>query len=358
MNSLDGITEKRVGGRVKKARPRISVIIPNYNTAEYISETLDSVLAQTYRDYEIIVINDAAPDTIELKKVLESYFEDVIFIDKSSNEGTSSTRNLATNEARGEIIAFLDADDIWQANYLQEQMEFLEEQNYEMVYAEAELFGVSSRAGESLMKVNPRQGDVTRRMLIEGKCHILPSGTLIKRSELLAVGGFDPKVKRTEDFDLWMRLIFHGTRIGYLRKNLFKFRLRPGSGSGDSLQRLERCTDIWHILKKKLPFKVEETAIIDRHIEIGNAAVLRARGRLYINQQKWNEAREAFHEAKQKAKELRLPLKHRAKMSAILLLLNFYPSLLLKLFRNLRADEIEYMPNAVIPDGSTAVNAK
>ncbi len=344
MDSLKGIIEKRTGANVKKEPPKISVIIPNYNTATYIADTLDSVLAQTFGDYEIIVINDAAPDTVELKKVLKGYWDDIVFIDKTENDGTSATRNMATTLARGEIIAFLDADDIWQPTYLQEQIEFLEKNSYDMVYTEAELFGVSNRAGESLMLWNPEQGNITRRLLIEGKCHILPSGTLIKKSELESVGGFDPNVRRTEDFDLWMRLVFHGTRIGYLRKNLFKFRLSPASGSGDSLQRLERCTDIWHILKKKLPFTDEETVIINRHIEMGDAAVLRARGRLYINQKNWTAAREVFREAKEKADKLKLPLKHRLKMSAVLFLLSVYPNLLLKLFRNYRADEVEYMP--------------
>ena len=344
MDSQNSIIEKRTGARVMKEAPRISVIIPNYNTAEFISETLDSVLSQTFNDYEIIVINDAAPDSEELKKVLENYWEDIVFIDKSRNEGTSATRNLAAREARGEIIAFLDADDLWHPSYLQEQLNFLKTNGYDMVYAEAELFGVSNRAGENLMLNNPPRGDVTRKLLIDGKCLILPSGTLIKKSELLAVGGFDPGVSRTEDFDLWMRLIFHGTRIGYSRKILFKFRLRPGSGSGDSLQRLERCTDMWHILQRKLPFTDEEKVTIKRHIEEGNAAVLRAQGRVFINQKNWAAAKAAFREARQKAKQLGLPLKHRVKISAVLLLLSLYPNLLLKLFKSFRADEVEYMP--------------
>ena len=343
-DSRNSIVEKRTGARVTKEAPRVSVIIPNYNTAEFIGETLDSVLAQTFKDYEIIVINDAAPDSVELKKVLEHYWEEIVFIDKSRNEGTSATRNLAALEARGELIAFLDADDIWHPAYLQEQINFLEKNGYDMVYAEAELFGVSSLAGKNLMPNNPARGDVTRKLLIEGKCHILPSGTLIKKSELLAAGGFDPEVSRTEDFDLWMRLVFRGTRIGYIRKILFKFRLRPDSGSGDSLQRLERCTNMWHILQRKLPFTDEEKVIIKRHVEVGDAAVLRAQGRIFINQKNWEAAKAAFREARQKAKQLELPLKHRLKISVVLLLLSLYPNLLLRLFRSLRADEVEYMP--------------
>jgi glycosyltransferase involved in cell wall biosynthesis len=344
MSESENILPKRVGSQVKSEKPAVSIIIPNYNTANYIAETIDSVLAQTFKNYEIIVINDAAPDTAELKKVLENYYEKVVFVDKSVNEGTSATRNAAVKFARADLIAFLDADDIWQPTFLEELYEFLESKNYDMAYADAELFGPKYLANENFLPFNPAQGDVTRELLIGGKCHILPSGTLLKKSVFQAVGGFDPKVSRTEDFDLWMRLIFNKTRIGYLRKLLFKFRLRPESGSGDSLQRIERGIKVWRILQEKLPFTDEENRIIEHHCAVANSGLLRARGRLYINQENWTAAKKTFREAKQQAKILGLPLKHRLKISAVLFLLNFSPGLLLKLFRNLRADEIQYMP--------------
>ena len=344
MSTDSKIREKRFGSLVKD-RPKISILIPSYNTAHTIAETLDSVLAQTFTDYEIIVANDAAPDTEELKRVLENYYEKIIFIDKEKNQGTSATRNLMIKEARGELIAFLDADDIWFPNYLQEQAEFLEQSGYDMVYADTEFFGVSHQAGESFMAYNPPRGAVTRRMLVEGKAIILPSGTLIRREELLTKGMFDPDVSRTEDFDLWMRLIFQGTRIGYQRKILFKFRLRPGSGSGDSLQRIERCRDIWRVLQKKLPFTKEENTIIERNVAIEDAALLRAKGRLYLHQKDWKAAQRVFSEAKEKAEQIGLPLKHRLKMSGVLLMLRIAPNILRSLFYRFRADEIEYMPN-------------
>jgi glycosyltransferase involved in cell wall biosynthesis len=344
MSESENILPKQVGSQVKSEKPAVSIIIPNYNTAQYIGETLDSVLAQTFKDYEIIVINDAAPDTDELKKVLENYYDKIVFVDKSVNEGTSATRNTAVGLARGEFIAFLDADDIWQPTFLAELTEFQRQNKYDMVYTDAETFGPNYLANENFLPFNPAQGDVTRELLINGKCHILPSGTLIKKSVFEAVGGFDPGVKRTEDFDLWMRLLFAETRIGYLRKVLFKFRLRPESGSGDSLQRIERCIKVWHILREKLPFTDDENRMIQYHIDNAQTALLRAQGRFYINQKDWSAAKKTFREAKEKAVTLGLPLKHRLKLSAVLFLLDFSPSLLLKLFRNLRADEIEYMP--------------
>ncbi len=345
MSDSENIFKKSVGSTVKTEKPAVSIIIPNYNTAEFIAETLDSVLAQTFTDYEIVVINDAAPDTEKLKKVLENYYDKIIFIDKFINEGTSATRNFASKTVRGDYLCFLDADDIWQTTFLAELFEFLKENNFDMVYADAERFGIGYHAGQSFLNYNPPQGEVSRRTLIEGKCIILPSGSLIKKSEFEKVGGFDPKVTRTEDFDLWMRMIFQGTRIGFLRKILFKFRVRPGSGSGDSLQRIERCMLIWQILQQKLPFTAEENKIVNRNIELEHAGLLRAKGRLSITERNWSEAAEFFIEAKKKAAALKLPLKHRLKMSAVIFLLNFSPNLLLKIFKNFRSSEIEYMPS-------------
>lgn len=347
MIETNEIYSKEIGSQVKKEKPAISIIIPNYNTAEFIAETLDSVLAQTFTDYEVIVINDGAPDTEELKKVLEKYYERIIFVDKFENTGTSPTRNFAVTLTRGDYVCFLDADDIWMPTFLEELFAFLHQNNFGMVYADTEMFGVGYRAGESFLNYNPPQGEVSRRTLIEGKCIILPSGSLIKKSEFEKTGGFDPKVLRTEDFDLWMRMIFQGTRIGFLRKILFKFRIRPGSGSGDSLQRIERCMIVWQILQKKLEFTEEENVIVNRNIEMERAGLLRAKGRLFINEKNWSEAKKVFREARAVAAELGLPLKHRLKLSAVILLLTLSPELLLKVFRNFRADEIEFMPSQV-----------
>ncbi|MEO6588286.1 MAG: glycosyltransferase family A protein, partial [Pyrinomonadaceae bacterium] len=326
-------------------KPAVSIIIPNYNTAEFIAETLDSVLAQTFTNYEIIVINDGAPDTDELKIVLEKYYNKIIFVDKFENTGTSPTRNFAVTLTRGDYLCFLDADDIWFPTFLEELFDFLNKNNFDMVYADTEMFGVGYRIGESFLDYNPPQGEVTRRTLIEGKCIILPSGSLIKKSEFEKSGGFDPKVLRTEDFDLWMRMIFQGTRIGFLRKILFKFRIRPGSGSGDSLQRIERCMIVWQILQKKLPFTEEENRIVNRNIELEHAALLRAKGRLFINARNWDEAKKVFRQARSKAETLGLPIKHRLKLSVVIFLLTFSPKLLLKVFKNFRSGEIEHMPS-------------
>jgi teichuronic acid biosynthesis glycosyltransferase TuaG len=336
--------KKNIGLEEVKTNPKISVIIPAYNTSGTIAETLDSVLNQNFTDYEIIVINDFGPDTNELYEVLTKYKEKIIFVDKTVNEGVSVTRNNAVkNEARGELIAFIDADDIWQPTFLLESYDFLTRNNYDMVYVSGELFGITKQAGNTFIRSNPEQGTITRKQLIDGKCLILPSGSLISREKFLEIGGFDPKVLRTEDFHLWMRMIFGGVKIGYLKRVLYKFRLRPGSGSGDSLQRLERNIKVWRVLQNELKFTDEENRTIEKHIEIENAAIFRTQGKIHIVQKNWKEAKIAFTQAKKSAEVLNFPFKHKIKISAVLLLLNIFPKALSKLFKSLHDDEIKYM---------------
>ena len=222
-----------VGEDVSPQKPAVSVIVPNYNTARFISDTIDSILAQTFTDFEIIIINDGAPDTNELYDVLRPYLSKITFIDCRNNSGTSRARNLAAGYARADVLSFLDGDEIWRPSFLEELYAFLTDNGYDLAYTDAEVFGVRHLADKNFLSHNPPQGLVTRSMLIAGKCHILPSGTLIRKDIFEKAGRFDPDVARTEDFDLWMRLLFSGARVGYLRKLLFKFRLRPDSGSGD-----------------------------------------------------------------------------------------------------------------------------
>jgi hypothetical protein len=140
-----------------------------------------------------------------------------------------------------------------------------------------------------------------------------------------------------------MRLAFQGARIGYLRKVLFKFRLRPDSGSGDYLVRLQRCIDVWNILREKLEISPDENSMIDRHIAVQESALVRARGRFYLSRQDWRAARAEFVEAKRMADDLSLPLKHRLKLAAVIMALKFSPHIVLKMFRRFRPQEIEYI---------------
>ena len=155
-----------------EAYPGVSVIIPAYNVAAFIAETLDSVLAQTFTDYEVIVINDGSPDTEEFELVIEPYRERIRYL-RQENGGASSARNAGLRIAKGAYIAFLDADDVWLPDYLEAQIQFIKEQDCDLVCADAMITGDSHDAGktymETLMDTAPAIGEVTFLQLVSAE---------------------------------------------------------------------------------------------------------------------------------------------------------------------------------------------
>src|SRR5687768_14770084 len=141
------------------SNPAISVIIPAYDVSPYIAETLDSVFAQTFKQFEVVIVNDGSPDTVDLERALAPYLERICYI-RQEHSGASSARNRAVNEARGEFLAFLDGDDLWMPEYLEKQLHFLHSHDYDLVYADALLFGDSPLAGKTFMQTSPSHGPV------------------------------------------------------------------------------------------------------------------------------------------------------------------------------------------------------
>jgi glycosyltransferase involved in cell wall biosynthesis len=109
--------------RFSSDTPAISVVIPAYKVAPFIDETLKSVFAQTFTDYEVIVVNDGSPDTEEFERAIKPYLDRIRYL-KQENCGASVARNSGLLSARGEFVAFLDADDLWLPTYLEAQMKF------------------------------------------------------------------------------------------------------------------------------------------------------------------------------------------------------------------------------------------
>lgn len=221
--------------------PTVSIVIPAYNVAPFIRETLDSVLAQSFKDYEVILINDGSPDTAELESALEPYLSERVIYLKQENLGAAAARNAGLRRARGAYVAFLDADDYWMENYLAEQMAFIgQPEGYDLVYADALLFGDSALAGRTYMEIAPSEGEVTFEKLVRDECNVITSGVLARRRVLLDVGLFDEGLRRAQDYDLWLRLSKAGARLGYQRKVLLRYRIHEGSLSGDALRQIER----------------------------------------------------------------------------------------------------------------------
>jgi glycosyltransferase involved in cell wall biosynthesis len=244
----------------------VSVIVPAYNTEAYIAEALDSVFAQTFPDFEVIVINDGSPDTETLKRVLAPFHGRIVYL-QQENGGCGSARNLGIRHARGEFIAFLDSDDCWLPEYLAAQVKMFEDTpSLDMVYCDAFLCGDSTLAGKSLMEQYPPIGPTTFENVLSGEMSILTCCTVVRRQVLLEVGLFDENLVRAGDYDLWFRVSHHGARIGFHRKVLARRRYRAGSLSSQEHVWRESLLEILKSWENKPDLRPTEKALVRREI--------------------------------------------------------------------------------------------
>jgi glycosyltransferase involved in cell wall biosynthesis len=218
------------------AQPAVSVIVPCYKVTEHVPEALDSLRAQTFRDFEVIVINDGCPDTENLEHALEPYRGEIVYI-KQENAGLGGARNRGIRAARAPLIALLDPDDAWEPNYLEVQTGILRAHpEIDVLYPNAVYFGdgAGSWSGRKLMDMLPSDGEPTFQRILSKRCTVF-IGVTARREALLRVGLFDcdPGLHGAEDLLLWLRLAKAGAKFSYHRLPLARYRIREGSLSDD-----------------------------------------------------------------------------------------------------------------------------
>lgn len=317
------------------ANPKVSVIIPAYNIAQYLSETLDSVFSQTFKEFELIVINDGSPDTVEFEEGLEPYLEKLIYL-KQPNIGAGGARNVGLEAAHGELIAFLDGDDVWYPEYLESQVYFLESNSYDLVYCDALLFGGSEYDGKNYMQVAPSDGEANFDSLLDLRCNVITSGTIARKQNIMAVGMFElPKV-RAHDFVLWLRMAKNGTRIGYQKAILLKYRVRLEGITGDSLQKLQRDIDVYHRVIRLIELNEAQKEIVQNHLIRLNAEIQIVMGKSLMLKKDFISARRAFEKGNQFRKSNKLRL--------IAFMLRTAPNFLLKMYTWKRSKEADFIP--------------
>ena len=247
--------------------PLVSVIVPAYNVARYIAATLDSILAQTFRDFEIIVVNDGSPDSEDLEKVLEPYQSRIIYL-RQENQGLAAARNTGIRASRGEYIAPLDSDDLWDPEHLEAQIAmFNADPSIDMVYADARIFGDAPDAGRTVMELSPSRGEVTFERLATRECTVQVCVCVIRREILFRAGLFDPTLRRTEDIDMWLRLALHGGRICYQRRVLGKYRRRGDSLSSDPVPMIESFLGVLAKTASAPNVSAAQREVVERQIQ-------------------------------------------------------------------------------------------
>ena len=321
-------------GRQSVETPKVSVIIPAFDIAPFVRETLDSVFAQTYNNFEVIVVNDGSSDTAKLKTALAPYLERVVYAEQE-NLGASRARNTAICLAKGEYLAFLDGDDIWLKDFLLSQVEFLERNDLDMVYCDAELFGAPLYEGERYTRTSPSRGKVTTESLISAECNVITSGTLLKRQWVERLNMFDTELPRMQDFDLWYRLAKRGANIGYQSDVLVKYRVRADSLSGSNVERSYRNIRALNVIREKYGLTEAERAAWDAQMRIYEAEYELEQGKFSLTQGDFPEARAHIAQAN---KYFRKP-----KLFLLSALLKISPKLTLRLFKKFRAAEYSFI---------------
>lgn len=193
------------------ATPTVSVVIPTYNTAAFVGRALDSVLAQSWADHEVLVVDDGSTDGTAA--VLAAYGERVRVL-AQANAGPAAARNLGLRQARGRYVAFLDADDWWLPAKLVRQVELLDARP-EIGFCSTATRVVAqdgTPAGDWPCGVDGEQALLETLFVRSAAVSGSTSGVLARRDLLLAAGGFDESLRGFEDPDLWIRL---AARAGY-----------------------------------------------------------------------------------------------------------------------------------------------
>jgi len=207
---------------------KISIIIPTFNRRDYIPIALDSVLKQTYKDYEIIIIDDGSND--DTKEVLKSYQGNIRYF-YQDNSGIPTTRNKGIREARGEYIAFLDSDDYWLPEKLERQIEcFSKNPHYGMVATRC-----SSIRPDGRLREKNRPGKSGWVLIDLFKANFIrTSSAMIKKECFDKVEMFDESLPECEEYDLWLR-IARKYPVGFINDPLTVYTDNPEGVSTDSL---------------------------------------------------------------------------------------------------------------------------
>lgn len=218
----------------------ISIITPTYNCAQFIGETIKSVINQTYTNWEMIIVDDASNDNTE--EVVKSIKDErVKYIRLKENSGAATARNIAMENASGKFMAFLDSDDIWIKDKLEKQVKFMRDNNYNFTCTAYEKM---NEKGDSLNKVfKPKKKADYNRILLD--CPVGNSTVMYNVSNL---GKFQvPNIRKRNDDALWLQILKKEKFIYGMPDVLMKYRIRNNSISSNKLSLVKYH---WYLYRK------------------------------------------------------------------------------------------------------------
>ena len=229
-------------------QPLVSVIMPCYNMASYISDSIKSVVSQTYPYWELLIVDDASTD--KTVSIIESYSQTdsrIKFAIKTQNSGIADTRNQCIQMAQGQFLAFLDADDIWHPEKLEKQLKFMIENKVGFTYS---TYDWIDEDGNTLNKFINTIGNLNYKKYLRNTiigCSTVMIDTAIVGKVVV------PHFRTSEDTATWLNILKKGHLAFAIDEPLVSYRIRRRSASSN---KLKASTDLWKVYRQndKLPF--------------------------------------------------------------------------------------------------------
>ena len=222
--------------------PLVSIIMPCYNAERYIAQSIESVLAQTYRNWELLITDDCSTDgSVKIATKYSLLDDRISLLVPDEHQGIARARNMSISRARGRFVAFLDSDDIWYPEKLERQVNYMLENDLAFTYTSYELIDWQG---------NPKNKTVKDAGVMSYKKYlrntIICCGTVVIDRE--KTGHFaTPIIRTSEDMSLWLSIMKRGFDAYPVPGPLHKYRITPGSASSN---KINAACDVWRVYRK------------------------------------------------------------------------------------------------------------
>ena len=238
--------------------PKVSIIIPCYNQGKYVAEALNSALRQTFKDIEIVCVNDGSTDnSVEIIKSFENKYKNFIFLNNKENRGVIYSRNFAIKNCNGTYILPLDADDIIEPTYVEKAVKILDNNpNIGIVYCKAKIFGNYDK----YWNLKP----FNKSDILYENC--IFCSALFRKSDFLKIGGYNNNMKYgCEDYDLWLSFIEQGLEVFQINEILFSY--RQYDETSRTTISLKNKKEIWNnLIKNHINLYLNDENFLERLI--------------------------------------------------------------------------------------------
>lgn len=222
--------------------PLVSIIMPCYNAERYIAQSIESVLAQTYQNWELLITDDGSTDrSVDIVSRYSKHDDRINVLVPDEHSGIARARNLSISRSKGRFVAFLDSDDIWKRDKLEKQVNFMLENNVAFTYSSYEIIDVQGKLKKKIVK---DAGVMSYKKYLRNT--IICCGTVVVDRE--KTGHFaTPIIKTSEDMSLWLSIMKRGFDAYPVPGPLHQYRDTPGSASSN---KFKAACDVWRVYRK------------------------------------------------------------------------------------------------------------